>query len=126
MKININNNILFSITPSEWVNILCHEDSQYYSYLCSKMYASDIIKNKAKLNQQFGDEFKNKILKPGGYINSEKLLIDYLGRQLDINSFFELFNLNNNIEYSFFNLDNLYTDTDANSNAFDEVIYLNK
>lgn len=66
--------------------------SKYYSYLWSKIYAIDLFYFVQKYgldNQKIGKEYINKILTKGGSQDSLELLKTFLGREPNINVFFE-------------------------------------
>ena len=50
--------------PIEWITSLCESDSQYYSFIWSRVLSSDIYNGKIKgksINSNIGEELKNKI-----------------------------------------------------------------
>lgn len=115
-KVGINDNIMFL---SDWINIFYSNNAQYYSYIWSKVFSADIINEKCKIdiinNKNFGLEFKNNLLKMTGNIPATLLIKNYLGRDLSINGFLELYNLNNDVEYSFFFNSEYFTTKNENN-----------
>lgn len=106
-----NNNNIFS---SDWINIICYENSQCHINLLSKIYAYDINSNIKNF-----DDFVKKLLCPGGSVPAIQILTDYLGRKPNIDvpnvesEEIELTTDNNNVTES---------EIDLNSNAFEEVV----
>ncbi len=66
--------------------------AKYYSYLWSKVFALDLfyyIKERGLLNSEVGKKYVQKILMPGGSIDPNKLLRDFLGREPNSDAFFK-------------------------------------
>lgn len=66
--------------------------AKYYSYMWSKVFAIDMfckIKKQGLLNPIAGLEYKEKILAPGGSIDPNILLRDFLGREPSQDAFFD-------------------------------------
>ena len=64
---------------------------KYYSYLWSKVFALDLfdkVKEKGLLDPKIGHLYRKKILEPGGAIDPNKLLEDFLGRAPNSDAFF--------------------------------------
>ena len=58
--------------------------ARYYGYIWSKVFAADLfyhIKPYGLLNPKIGTVYKDKILAPGGSIDPNKLLKNFLGRE---------------------------------------------
>lgn len=64
--------------------------ARYYGYLWSKVYALDIfekIKKEGLLNPLIGKEYTRHILSKGGSLDPNQYLIDFLGREPNIEAF---------------------------------------
>ena len=76
--------------PASFGHIAGGYDAQYYSYLWSVIYASDMYHEKFKgnlFNAKIGREYKNNILKKGGVLTGDKLFKNFVGRKVDITNF---------------------------------------
>lgn len=66
---------------------------KYYSYMWSLAYALDIYsyikKNKAHLNPIFGKKLKELILSKGKSEDYDKMIFDFLGREIDFKAFYD-------------------------------------
>ncbi|KAK8947919.1 hypothetical protein KSP40_PGU009451 [Platanthera guangdongensis] len=68
-------------------------DATCYTQIWSEVFAADIFATKFQddlLNLHAGLQFRNKVLAPGGTLDSFNILSDYLGRKPSIRSFFEI------------------------------------
>lgn len=111
-KIMLNDNIGL---PIEWINTLCESDAQYYSFIWSRVLASDIYCGKIKnqsLDENIGRQLKNKILIHGGTKPAYNMICDYIERKPAIDGFISMHDLDVDMEYSFF----LNTDQIKNNN----------
>lgn len=73
---------------------LAEYGSRYYCYMWSKVYALDMfnhIKKQGLLNNEIGRKYIENVIGKGGSIEPEKLLVDFLGRQPDMEAFFDDF-----------------------------------
>ena len=73
---------------------LAEYGSRYYCYMWSKVYALDMfnhIKKQGLLNNEIGRKYIEHVIGKGGSSEPEKLLLDFLGRQPDMEAFFEDF-----------------------------------
>ena len=71
-------------------------DAAYYGYLWAEIIGDDMFsrfENEGILSNTVGVEYKNKILKPGGTIPAEQLVVDFLGRKWNDQSFLKQKNL---------------------------------
>jgi thimet oligopeptidase len=76
--------------PASFGHIAGGYDAQYYSYLWSVIYASDMYHEKFKgnlFNAKIGREYKNNVLKKGGVLTGDKLFKNFVGRKVDITNF---------------------------------------
>jgi thimet oligopeptidase len=76
--------------PASFGHIAGGYDAQYYSYLWSIIYASDMFYEKFKgnlFNAKIGKEYKNNVLKKGGVLTGDKLFKNFVGRKVDITHF---------------------------------------
>jgi len=69
-------------------------DAQYYGYLWSKVYSSDMFAtmfagNKLLQPDASGMEYRKKILEPGGTRDAIDMISDFLGRKPESNAFME-------------------------------------
>ena len=90
--------------PVEWIHNI-NNDAQYYCYTWSRVLAADLYAEKFKnkiIDKDLGIELRNKILKYGGSKNAYELICDYLGRKPDIDGFIHMYDLDIDVEYSFF------------------------
>jgi thimet oligopeptidase len=73
---------------------LAEYGSRYYCYMWSKVYALDMfnhIKKQGLLNNEIGRKYIENVIGKGGSVEPETLLVDFLGRQPDMEAFFEDF-----------------------------------
>lgn len=113
-----NNKVCLSpnfILPYELFSMVINGGANYYGYIWNKIYSSDIYNDKIKngiTDQQFGQKLKSVILEYGGTSKAMHMLQTYLGREPSIDGFFELYELDSDVEYSFFfNTDSIASQT---------------
>ena len=59
-------------------------ESQYYGYLWSKVYSSDVFdqfKKEGIMNKDLGRKYREIIMAPGGSVDSMESLVKFLGRK---------------------------------------------
>lgn len=121
-KIITNEKIGLSI---DWVHSLCESDSQYYSFIWSRVLSSDIYSGAIKgkqLNSDIGNQLKKKILSFGGTKSAYDMICDYINRKPAIDGFINMHDLDVEMEYSFF----LNTDQIGNYNIQNkQQVYVN-
>jgi thimet oligopeptidase len=73
---------------------LCGYDASYYSYLWAEVFSADLYMSKFSKGEQFssqaGKEYREKVLAVGGSVDAEIILRDYLGREPNMEAFFQL------------------------------------
>lgn len=93
------------IFPIEWIAMLVGNDSKYYSSIWSKIYSTEIL-NKRELgglvDPQLGSDLYHKLMKHGGSKSSVEYLHDLLGTTPSIEGFFDYYNLESDVEHSYF------------------------
>jgi len=119
--INTNNNIIFSentIMLTPWLNIIGGIDGRYYSYIWSKVISSKIYHEKFSNKPLVGagNDFSKYILSKGGSEEAGKILRDYLKKDIDIDGFLKMYDLDTDAEFSFFfNTEKIENDDNDNS-----------
>ena len=91
--------------PVEWIHALCSSDAQYYSSIWSRVLSADMYNDKIKgkeLNSKIGNELRKHILQFGGTKNAYDMICDYIQRKPAVNGFISMFDLDADMEYSFF------------------------
>ena len=91
--------------PMEWINSLYSSDAQYYSSIWSKVLSSDMYSQKIKgkeLNKNIGNDLKIHILQHGGSNDAYQMICNYMERKPAIDGFISMFDLDTDMEYSFF------------------------
>jgi len=104
-QIFINNSIEFNegmIMPMSWNNFVGDTNAKYYSNLWSKVVSSDIYMQMSKKNTSDMVRFKDNIMCYGGDKNANKVLSDYLKRNVSTNGFLQMYQLQNDAEFSFY------------------------
>ena len=73
---------------------LCGYDASYYSYLWAEVFSADLYVSKFANGRLFskeaGREYRHKVLGPGGSVDAEDILRDFLGREPNMDAFFQL------------------------------------
>ena len=73
---------------------LCGYDASYYSYLWAEVFSADLFLTKFAPNKLFskeaGKEYREKVLGPGGSVDAVDILRNYLGRDPNMDAFFQL------------------------------------
>ena len=115
-KIQLNKNIGL---PIEWLNSVSISDSQYYSSIWSRVLSSDMYNEEIKgkvLNANIGLKLRDRILNYGGTKPAYEMICDYMQRKPAIDGFISMYDLDTDMEYSFF----LNTDQIKNENTINE------
>ena len=98
--------------PSTWKDIITGYDAQFYHYLWSDVYATDIYCDKIE-KQWLNSNLKNKLLVPGGSEDAILLIRQMLGRDPNTINFFK-YNKFNEPKYNFFNKTKLNNKSNMN------------
>ena len=73
---------------------LCGYDAQYYGYLWAEVFSADMYVSKfaggKQLDADAGREYREQVLGPGGSIDATVILRKYLGREPEMDAFFNL------------------------------------
>lgn len=120
-KIQLNKNIGL---PIEWLNSVSISDSQYYSSIWSRVLSSDMYNEEIKgktLNSNIGLKLRDTILQFGGTKPAYEMICDYMQRKPAIDGFISMYDLDTDMEYSFFlNTDQIKNDINPNMNTNNE------
>ena len=115
-SIEFNQGTLF---PYNFENILIGDDALFYCIPWSRITASDIYNTKFKDISNLtkvGMDFRKHIFDNNGTLDSSQIVREYLGRDIQIDGFLELFDLETNADYSFFfNTDKINSSTNNNN-----------
>jgi len=115
-----------TLFPYNFENILIGDDAMFYCIPWSRVNAADIYNTKFKdLSNltKVGMEFRRCIFENDGTLDSSQIMKRYLGRDLSIDGFLELYGLETNADYSFFfNTDKVNSTTINNSPTTTELI----
>jgi thimet oligopeptidase len=66
-------------------------DAGYYGYLWSKVYAQDLFTRfdrEGLLNPKVGKAYRELVLEPGGLLEPDEILQNFLGRALSYDAFY--------------------------------------
>jgi metallopeptidase MepB len=125
-SVSFNNGTVF---PFNFDCILLDKHALFYCLIWAKIFAFDIYNQKFKdirNLEKIGTEFKNKIYKANGKIDGMQILKKYLGREPTVNGFFQLFGLESDANYSFYQTDKLITNTNNTSSPTSTEIILSE
>lgn len=79
------------LSLASWGHLAGGYDAQYYSYIWSRVIAADLysrfVESGNPLNPDVGLEYRQKILEPGGSLDGDQMVQNYLGREMKINAF---------------------------------------
>jgi Zn-dependent oligopeptidase len=114
-KINLNKD---TVIPYEWVTTFFGSDAQYYCSIWSRVLSSDMYHEKIRgknIDQSIGNDLIKYILSGGGTKQSYDMICDYMGRKPAIDGFIQMYDLDTEMEYSFFlNTDQINKNEPAN------------
>lgn len=104
------NEIMYDVTinqnnpiPLEWISSLNDIDTEYYCAIWSKIVAFDIYNEKIKGNNinNIGIPLLEHILKHGSTRSAKKMCYDYLERDINLNGFVVMHDLDINVIYDY-------------------------
>jgi len=76
---------------ASWGHLAGGYDAKYYSYIWSRVIAADLYSRFSEsgnpLNPDVGLEYREKILEPGGSLDGDQMVHNYLGREMKIDAF---------------------------------------
>jgi hypothetical protein len=112
--------------PIEWITSLVNNDATVYSSIWSKIYSTEILSKKVVggiIDPQLGHDMYHKLMKHGGSRSSIEYLHDLIGSIPSIEGFFDYYNLESDVEHSYFfssdrfKTENIKSETEIGKNA---------